>query len=370
MSVGLAPDWTEENDDETSLGGSCFVDATIHTPHSTPSEPLYTSLDNSESCDSDIAPDTPGGQFSFSHSSLAKWPALRGDIERNNANDIDRIAFDATPPMSASRSSNIAWCTDEQRSSEGNMREERRRHMGYLDDPLMNDPCVAVTPPSSRARPRQVMLTFSASGSFSTDNSGSANDNPDWYLADVASSSEALCRRYGNGTVGTGSNDSWYGGGAADYTVKPSDGSSAYENATSHWHADPHGNRDPGRGYHGNAAWYYSEQASNFKSPQSTAMTRKQQARCFDTSVANSNPTCGNPVIANNTIVMENHAGRVYIGGQRDQYRMHERAGSRCYQWRRPCTTSSGAAMWMSTTSPGNQRLVVQQSETLVTHSH
>ena len=369
MSVGLAPDWTEEeNDDETSLGGSCFVDATIHTPSSTPSEPLYTSLDNSESCDSDIAPDTPGGMFSFGRTSLAKWP------ESNNSNVIDGVAFDATPPMSASRSSNIARCTDEQRSSQGNMRDEHRHHMGYLDDPLMNDPCVAVTPPSSRVRPRQVMLTFSASGSFSTDNSGSANDNPDWYLADVTSSSEALCRRYGCGTVGTGSNDSWYGGGAAaNYTVKPSEGGSTYDNPAGHWHADPHGNHDPSRSYHGNAAWYYSEQASNFKSPQATATPRKQQqARCVDMSVANGNHTCGNPVIANDGVAMGNHAGQVYIGVQREQspYRMQQRAGSRCYQWRRPCTTSSGAAMWMSTTSPGNQRLVVQQSETLVTHSH
>ena len=277
--------------------------------------------------------------------------------------DIDGVAFDVTLPLSMSRSSNIAWCTDGRRSSyRANTRDERLRHSGFLDDPLMNDPCVMATPPGCRARPRQVMLTFSASDCFPTDNSCSAYDNPDWYLADVASSSEALCRRYGSGT---GSNDGWYGGCA----IKPSDGGSTYENAANHWHSDSHGNHDPGRGYNGNAAWYYSEQASNFKSPTAATQREQQQARCVDMSVASGNPTCSNAVIANETVAADNHPGRMYIGGQREQpaYRTHERAGSRGCQWRRPCTTSSGAAMW---TSPCNQRLVVQQSETLVTHSH
>ena len=334
LSVGLAPDWVEEgNDDDASVvGGTYFVPDPSQPASACPSQPLATDLDKTE-CGVSVS-DTAGGQLGFSHLTLGQWSVLADQHSRNDISvsqgdtDGGGVSFDATAPTALTHSCSVdstgaTWCVDEYQGvgAPGGQGEDIQHHAGVSADPLMTDPCLVAPPCGGRSR--QVMLSYSASDSLSTcldtvTDTSSATDRCDWYQP---------------GSDSQHYSDGWAPGTATVYGLNPSDTPRMQDTTATQWCGShdmaPHS-------CYGNSTWYYSggEQAGGLKP---AAVKKIQQVRCVDMPVTNGNSVCvGGP----DTVGVDHCGGRAFVGDQLESpsYRIQEHASSQCYQWRQPCT--------------------------------
>ena len=334
LSVGLAPDWVEEGNDEdvSVVGGPYFGPDPTQPASACPAQPLATDLDKTECGVSDAA----GGQFGFSHLTLGQWSVLADQHRRHDTTvsqgdtDGGGVSFDATAPTALTHSCSVdgtgaTWCVAQYQGcgppcGQGG---DVRHHAGVSADPLMTDPCLVAPPLSCGGRPRQVMLSYSASDNLSTcldhvTDTSSATDTCEWYqpVSDSRHYSEwATAPAPATATV---------------YGLNPSDTTRMQDATATQWCGShdvaPHS-------CYGNSTWYYSggEQAKP------ASVKKIQQVRCVDMPVTNGNSLCvGGP----DTVGVDHRGGHAFVGDQLESpsYRTQDHASSQCYQWRQPCT--------------------------------